>query len=150
MRRCAPRQRDVYESLTKTHSGFETPCGSYAHFKLTRYLLRVTRDSRYGDSMERVMYNTILGAKPLERDGRTFIIRTTTSRQQGLFAARLACCSGTMAQVAADYRINTYFRDARGVYVNLYIRRRYDGRRRDANCVDADSAYPYDGTCSLK
>ena len=100
---------DVYESLTKTHSGFETPCGSYAHFKLTRYLLRVTRDSRYGDSMERVMYNTILGAKPLERDGRAdalaiagamagsrssarrrpercsgrggrFIIRTTTSR----------------------------------------------------------------------
>src|SRR3984957_10206877 len=56
---------DVYDSLTKTHSGFETPCGSYAHFKLTRYLLRVTRDSRYGDSMERVMYNTILGAKPL-------------------------------------------------------------------------------------
>src|SRR5579864_1707589 len=49
---------DVFDSLTKTHSSFETPCGSYAHFKLTRYLLRVTRDPRYGDSMERMMYNT--------------------------------------------------------------------------------------------
>src|SRR5260370_15860566 len=55
---------DICDSLTKTHSGFETPCGSYAHFKLTRYLLRVTRDPRYGDSMERMMYNTILAAKP--------------------------------------------------------------------------------------
>ena len=26
-----------------------------------------------------------------------------------------------MPQVAADYRINTYFRDPRGIYVNLYI-----------------------------
>lgn len=26
-----------------------------------------------------------------------------------------------MPQVAADYRVNTYLRDARGVYVNLYI-----------------------------
>ena len=55
----APDSGDVYASLTESHNSFETPCGSYAHFKLTRYLLRVTRDSRYGDSMERVMYNTV-------------------------------------------------------------------------------------------
>ncbi len=67
-----PRQRRSLSSLSKTHSSFETPCGSYAHFKLTRYLLRATRNSLYGDSMERVMYNTILGAKPLQPDGRTF------------------------------------------------------------------------------
>src|ERR1700756_4739997 len=67
-----PGSSDLFNSLTNTHASFETPCGSYAHFKLTRYLLRVTRDARYGDSMERVMYNTVLGAKPLMRDGRTF------------------------------------------------------------------------------
>ncbi|HKM48447.1 MAG TPA: beta-L-arabinofuranosidase domain-containing protein [Terriglobales bacterium] len=69
---CAPDSADVYASLSNSHASFETPCGSYAHFKLTRYLLRVTRDSRYGDSMERMMYNTVLGAKPLQADGRTF------------------------------------------------------------------------------
>src|SRR5260370_9518346 len=68
----APDSPDVAASLTESHSSFETPCGSYAHFKLTRYLLRVARDSRYGDSMERMMYNTVLGAKPLEADGPTF------------------------------------------------------------------------------
>jgi DUF1680 family protein len=113
---------DVYDSLTKTHSGFETPCGSYAHFKLTRYLLRVTRDSRYGDSMERVMYNTILGAKPLERDGRTFYYSDYNFKGSKVYSPHgWPCCSGTMPQVAADYRISTYFRDVHGVYVNLYI-----------------------------
>jgi hypothetical protein len=68
----APGSGDVHASLTGSHSSFETPCGGYAHFKLTRYLLRVTRDSKYGDSMERMMYNTVLGAKPLMADGRTF------------------------------------------------------------------------------
>jgi len=113
---------DVYESLTKTHSSFETPCGAYAHFKLTRYLLRVTQDARYGDSMERMMYNTILGVKPLERDGRTFYYSDYNFKGKKVYSNhRWPCCSGTMPQVAADYRINTYFHDSGGVYVNLYI-----------------------------
>lgn len=113
---------DVYDSLTKTHSSFETPCGSYAHFKLTRYLLRATRDPRYGDSMERMMYNTILGVKPLERDGRTFYYSDYNFKGKKVYSDhRWPCCSGTMPQVAADYRINTYLRDERGVYVNLFI-----------------------------
>jgi len=113
---------DVYDSLTKTHSSFETPCGSYAHFKLTRNLLRVTRDSRYGDSMERVMYNTILGALPLQSDGRTFYYSDYNFQGSKVYSShRWPCCSGTMPQVAADYGISSYFRDPRGVWVNLYI-----------------------------
>ena len=113
---------DVYDSLTRTHSSFETPCGSYAHFKLTRYLLRVTRDPRYGDSMERVMYNTILGALPLAPDGRTFYYSDYNFSGKKVYSNhRWPCCSGTMPQVAADYRISAYFRGGRDVFVNLYI-----------------------------
>ncbi len=113
---------EVAASLTNTHSSFETPCGAYAHFKLTRYLLRVTRDSRYGDSMERVMYNTVLGAKPLQSDGRTFYYSDYNFEGRKVYSNhRWPCCSGTLPQVAADYRINTYFRDAQGVFLNLYI-----------------------------
>jgi DUF1680 family protein len=119
----ASTSANVYNSLTESHSSFETPCGSYAHFKLTRYLLRVTRDSRYGDSMERVMYNTVLGAKPLRPDGRTFYYSDYNFQGHKIYKAdqHWACCSGTLPQVAADYRINTYFRDSEGVWVNLYI-----------------------------
>jgi len=119
----APGSADVYASLTDSHASFETPCGSYAHFKLTRYLLRVTRESRYGDSMERVMYNTVLGAKPLMPDGRAFYYSDYNFKGHKFYREdqHWACCSGTLPQVAADYRINTYFRDPQGVWVNLYI-----------------------------
>jgi uncharacterized protein len=118
----APDSSGLYDSLTSTHRGFETPCGSYAHFKLARYLLRVTRDGRYGDSMERVFYNTILGAKPLQTDGQAFYYSDYHSvGRKVYFADKWPCCSGTLPQVAADYRILTYFHDADGVFVNLYL-----------------------------
>ena len=118
----APGSDDVYASLTNTHHSFETPCGSYAHFKLTRYLLRVTHDSRYGDSMERVMYNTVLGAKPLQENGETFYYADYNYDAKRVYKQfRWPCCSGTLPQVATDYRINMYFRGPQAVYVNLYL-----------------------------
>ena len=118
----APGSGTLYASLTGTHRGFETPCGSYAHFKLTRYLLRVTRDGRYGDSMERVLYNAVLGAKRLEPDGRAFYYSDYHSPgNKSYFPDAWPCCSGTLPQVAADYRILTYFHDSDGLFVNLYL-----------------------------
>ena len=118
----APGSGALYASLTGTHHGFETPCGSYAHFKLTRYLLRVTRDGRYGDSMERLLYNTVLGAKPLQPDGHAFYYSDYhSSGSKAYFNDAWPCCSGTLPQVAADYRILAYFHDGDGVFVNLYL-----------------------------
>jgi len=89
---------DVSASLTRTHHSFETPCGSYAHFKLTRYLLRVTRAARYGDSMERVMYNTVLGAKPLAADGQhVLLLRLQLQGKQVLPRRALALLFGNIA-----------------------------------------------------
>lgn len=142
-----PGSPDVNASLTNTHASFETPCGAYAHFKLTRYLLRVTRDARYGDSMERVMYNTVLGAKPLMPDGRTFYYSDYNFKGRKVYRPdqHWSCCSGTLPQVAADYRINSYFRDSQGVWVNLYLpstlRWQQDGA---AVALDQQSQYPFD------
>ncbi len=118
----APGSGVLYDSLSDTHRGFETPCGSYAHFKLTRYLLRVTGNGAYGDSMERVLYNTVLGAKELQADGRAFYYSDYHSfGKKSYFPDKWPCCSGTLPQVACDYRVLTYFRDVKGVYVNLYL-----------------------------
>ena len=112
----------LYDSLSRTHCSFETPCGGYAHIKLTRYLLRVFADGRYGDSMERVVYNTILGALPLKADGSSFYYSDYNRvGQRVYFQDRWPCCSGTLPQVGTDYGICCYFHDARGVYVNLYL-----------------------------
>jgi len=113
---------ELFTSLSGTHRGFETPCGSYAHFKLARYLLRVKKDGRYGDSMERVFYNTVLGAKPLQRDGRAFYYSDYHfGANKTYFPDRWPCCSGTLPQVTADYRKLVYFRDPRGLFVNMYL-----------------------------
>jgi DUF1680 family protein len=134
----APGSGKVFASLANSHNSFETPCGAYAHMKLTRYLLRCTRDGRYGDSMERVMYNTVLGARPLQPDGHAFYYADYHSRPSGnavdganetLGAGakrvysihRWPCCSGTLPQVAADYWINGYFHEPGAMWVNLYL-----------------------------
>ena len=116
-----PASDDLYATLTTTHRGFETPCGSYAHLKLTRYLLRITRDGRYGDSMEQVVLNTVLGAKKLQDDGRAFYYSDYNFKgSRTYFPDRWPCCSGTLPQVAADYHVLVFFRDPEGIYVNLY------------------------------
>lgn len=146
-----PASNDVYSSLTTTHNSFETPCGSYAHFKIARYLLRVTRDSRYGDSMERVMYNTVLGAKPMHTDGRAFYYADYNFAGKKIYSNHgFPCCSGTLPQVAADYRINSYFSDQQGVYVNLYVPSSakwvQDGAR---ITLTQDGGYPFSDSVSL-
>jgi hypothetical protein len=148
----APGSGVLYASLAKTHRGFETPCGSYAHSKLTRYLLRVTRDGRYGDSMERVLYNTVFGAKPLQPDGRAFYYSDYhSSGSKTYFPDAWPCCSGTLPQVAADYRIMTYFRDEDGVFVNLFLPSTLRWTTSSgATCTLAQSGdYPFEGRVKL-
>jgi uncharacterized protein len=142
-----PDSDDLYQSLRNTHHHFETPCGSYAHFKLTRYLLRATGDSRYGDSMERVMYNTVLGALPLQEDGHNFYYSDYNFDSRRVYKeARWACCAGTLPQVAADYRINLYLRGPQSVYVNLYVPSTVRWEEEGAQLsLTQKGDYPYDG-----
>jgi DUF1680 family protein len=144
---------ELYDSLSGTHRGFETPCGSYAHFKLTRYLLRVTKDGRYGDSMERVLYNTVLGAKPLERDGRAFYYSDYHfGGHKVYFPDAWPCCSGTLPQVTADYRILSYFRDEKGLFVNLYLPStlRWISEDGAQMAITQSGDYPFDGRISMR
>ena len=116
-----PGTDELYHSLTNTHNSFETPCGAYAHMKLTRYLLRATRDGHYGDSMERVFYNTILGALPLQATGRSYYHSDYSFNARRVYSPTLwPCCSGTLPQVIADYGINTYLQAPGEVWINLY------------------------------
>jgi DUF1680 family protein len=116
-----PGTGQLGNSLTTTHASFETPCGAYGHFKITRYLMRLTRDARYGDSMERILYNTILGAWPIQADGTSFYYSDhATTGKKVWYGQKWPCCSGTFPQLAADYHISTYLRSADGVYVNLF------------------------------
>jgi hypothetical protein len=133
------------ESLTKTHSSFETCCGSYAQFKITRYLLRVTKDSRYGDSMEKILYNAILGAKPMKKDGHGFYYSDYNNEGSKTYHPdKWTCCTGTFAQITADYGISAYFGDSKGIYVNLYVPSRLTwSRGREIISFTQETNYPH-------
>jgi DUF1680 family protein len=148
----APGSGEIGESLTKTHSSFETPCGSYGHFKITRYLLRATKDSRYGDSMEQVFYNCILGAKPLEQDGHGFYYSDyNNDGSKAYHPYKWHCCTGTFSQVTADYGISSYFHDRRGVYVNLFVPTKVTWMRgKDRVTLTQKTSYPQLPTTEIR
>jgi DUF1680 family protein len=118
-----PGRAGLAASLKSTHASFETPCGAYGHFKITRYLLRATRDSRYGDSMERVLYNTVAGARLIQPDGISFYYSdyNDSGAKKDWYRDKWPCCSGTFPQLSADYHISTYFKGQDGIYVNLFL-----------------------------
>ena len=139
------------DSLDRQTDSFETPCGAYAHFKLTRYLLRITRDPRYGDSMERVLYNTVLGALPIRPDGHAFYYSDYSPRaRKGFHPHRWPCCSGTLPMIAADYAISACLTDPDGLFVNLYVPAVVDWVQHGAACrLSIETDYPYDERVNL-
>jgi uncharacterized protein len=140
-------------SLDSTHASFETPCGAYGQFKITRYLLRVTRDSRYGDSMEKILYNTIAGARPILADGTSFYYSDYNNRDAKRVYSRdkWPCCSGTFPQLTADYGISAYYRGADGIYVNLFIPSRVSWLQNRTRCLlTQQTNYPTSNAIELR
>jgi DUF1680 family protein len=140
-------------SLGKTRSSFETPCGAYGQFKITRYLLRVTRDSRYGDSMEQVLYNTVAGAKSILADGTSFYYSDYNSdaAKKVYYKDKWPCCSGTFPQLTADYGINSYYPAKEGIYVNLFLPSRVTWQQNGARCtLTQQTEYPTSNTTQFQ
>ena len=111
------------KALESRPNTFETVCGSWAGFKLSRYLMKFTGEARYGDWIERLLYNGVGAALPLTGRGKNFYYADYRS-SGGMKVYRydnFTCCSGTYFQSLADYHNLIYYKDAAGVYVNLYV-----------------------------
>ncbi len=141
------------ESLGKTRSSFETPCGAYGQFKITRYLLRVTRDSHYGDNMEQVLYNTVAGTKPILADGTSFYYSDYNSAgaKKVYYKDKWPCCSGTFPQLTADYGISSYYPAKEGIYVNLFLPSRVRWVQGGTHCtLTQQTRYPTTNAIQLQ
>ncbi len=116
-----PRSGQLAATLTSTHNHFETPCCFYAYSRLARYLTSFTGDSKYGDGLERSLFNTILGALDPDDDGGYFYYSDYHARtRKTYYKQKWPCCAGTLLQSVADFPLNLYFQDGQGLYVNLY------------------------------
>jgi uncharacterized protein len=108
--------------LTDTHITFETQCGSWAVFKLARYLIAFTGDARYGDWVERVLINGIGASIPMTPDGHVFYYSDYClhggAKRNTDFG--WSCCAGTRPQAIAEAQDLIYFHDDQSLYVNLF------------------------------
>jgi hypothetical protein len=95
--------------------------------------------------MERVLYNTVLGAIPIQPDGHAFYYSDYTRHAKKTFHPdRWPCCSGTLPMIAADYAISSCFTDPQGIYVNLYVPAQVTWSQNSASCgLSIETDYPY-------
>jgi DUF1680 family protein len=118
-----------------------------------RYLIAITGDASYGDSMERVLYNTVAGALPLQADGRAFYYSDYAWQSSKVyFPDRWPCCSGTLPLVASDYGVSSYFRDSQGILVNLYLPStlRFTSSNGTRVSLTQSGSYPYGSEVAME
>lgn len=118
-----PHRGELFAALSTTQDHFETPCGSYAATKLSRYLMRSARptSTAHADYLERVLFNTILASLPPDSDGDYFYYSTySPGAVKVYYQKKWPCCSGTLVQTVADYPLNLGFVADDGYYVTLY------------------------------
>jgi DUF1680 family protein len=115
-------QPRLIETFSNTRNTFETQCGSWAVFKLAKYLVSFTGDARYGDWVEKLVINGIGTSLPMTKDGHVFYYSDYCPYGGAKHNTDFgwSCCTGTRPQALADYYDQIYFHDARDLYVNLY------------------------------
>jgi uncharacterized protein len=106
-----------------THNSFETQCGCFAAFKLCKYLMTITGDARYGDWVERLVYNGIAATIPMSPDGLVFYYSdyNALGGVKRNYSAGWSCCTGTRPMALADLHDLVYFRGVDDLYVNLFV-----------------------------
>ena len=147
-----PHKGQLYASLHTTNDHFETPCGSYAAIKLARYLLCATGDARYGDGLERVLFNGILAVKEPDADGDYPYYSTYGAGAHKVFyPKKWPCCSGTLVESVADYVKNIYFQAPDGVAVNLYVPSRVKWLERATPVsLEQETSYPLGESIAIR
>lgn len=114
----------VVSLMKETDRSFETQCGSWAAFKMSKYLMSFTGDAKYGDWIERLVYNGIGASIPTGPYGHTFYYSTYRIGKEppskSYYGAAWPCCAGTRPEAVADYNDLIYFKDDNNLYVNLY------------------------------
>jgi hypothetical protein len=101
---------------------FETSCGSWAAFKLARYLQSFTGEARYGDWIERLIYNGVGALIPMNDYGMIMYGSKyhLYGAQKSLFTVWF-CCQGSLPIVVTDYHNLIYYYDKENLYVNLFV-----------------------------
>ena len=122
-----PRERffpigTLFDSLDKDTAHFETQCGSWAGFKMTKYLIQITGNARFGDWAEKLLINGIGASIPMSADGRVFYYSNYSTKGARKFNLSIgwSCCTGTRVEAVSDYHDIIYYKDSGGLYITQF------------------------------
>ena len=107
-------------------------CCAYNMMKLTRHLHSWTGDPRYFDYYERNLFNHRLGAIQPDTGHSVYFLSMAPGAWKGLCAEEKSfwCCTGTAFEEFSKLSDSIYFRDERGISVNLFIASELDDQER--------------------
>ncbi len=91
-------------------------CSVCYQIRVYENLLRLKGDSRYGDIMERTIFNTLFGAQ--SPDGRR--LRYFTPFEGSREYCGECCCTGNFRRIISELPSMVYYRSGNGVAINLY------------------------------
>lgn len=112
----------LVRSLTLFTNHAETQCGTWAGFKLSKYLTTFMGKAHYGDWVERLAYNSIGASIPMSKDGHVYYHAgySLWGFAKKNISFPWACCSGTRPQAASDFVDLIYFHTPNDLHVNLF------------------------------
>lgn len=154
-----PAERFVYHdgafgaSLESRLDSFEAPCCSWAGFKLAKYLMMFTGEARYGDWIERLLYNGVGAALPIVENGKHFYYADYHLGAGMKYYSRsnYTCCSGTYFQDVVEYQNLVYFHDDQTLAVNLYLPSSVEWKRADGTVkLTQQTNYPEAEAISIR
>src|SRR5579862_1103589 len=98
-------------------------CCAYNMLKLTRHLFSWTGDPRYFDYYERTLLNHRIGTiRPQTGQTQYYLsLKPGTYKSFNSEENSFWCCTGTGVEEYAKLNDSIYWRDAEGIYVNLFV-----------------------------
>jgi hypothetical protein len=139
------------ECWTDQQSGkgsFAETCSTAYQLFLYDQLLRLGGETRWGDVIERTLYNTAFAAQsPV---GRRIRYYTPFEEKRGYFNRDTYCCPGNFRRMIATLPEWIYYRCGAGLVVNLYTASQVTfGTGSDTVVVRQETEYPSSSTVTL-
>jgi uncharacterized protein len=129
--------------------GLGETCASGVTLQFLQELMNTDADLRYGDAMERVLYNQLFAAQ--EPAGRRLRYFAPATGKRSYYPHDIFCCPGNYRRALSQMPRYLYYRFGQGIAVNLYNQSRAEIRLAGDLVVTMDQVtdYPSSGRINL-